>query len=215
MLPGTLTGSFLTSYDRPEIFQEEWEWSPANFEQVVLRYQSRIYQFIYYMVGEPELAQDLTQDTFLRAYRYISHSKRFEYFSDQPDKEKPGASNFTAWLYKIARNTTLSEIRRRKVIRFLPFLSGKSAEDGADEETAIFLATRQGYENSLESETAIKDELQQAIKKVGSQRLIPLLLYVDGFSYKEIALITGESLASVKTKIFRAKKYLQQALNPS
>lgn len=193
----------------------DWaEWHPANFEAVIEQHQTRIYRYIYLMVGEVELAQDLTQDTFIQAYRHLQKrtlfSTQFEvnrYSSIQP--------NMTAWLYTIARNRTLSEIRRRKKIKFLPF-SGLHRRDGSESEdfdpAAILTDHDQG---NPETWLGLKDELQRVIQQVGPQKLTPLLLFMDGFSYLEICQITNDSLANVKVKIFRAKALLREALKKS
>ena len=199
---------------------ESWsEWNPATFERVITQYQPRIYRFIYSMVGETELAHDLTQDTFLSAYRHLL--RRAESAGLDPADEDNAAihwqeiqtqNNMSAWLYTIARNAALSEMRRRKVVRFLPFFH-KPAGSGLEEELDGLSDTAHLEPGgNLENRTALRDELEQAMNKVGREKLTALLLHMDGFSYKEICDITGDSLSSVKSQIFRAKDSLRRAL---
>lgn len=194
----------------------ESEWNPAIFETVVEQYQSRIYRFIYAMVNEAELAHDLTQDTFMSAYKNLCKraEERQNLEEGLLDEESPGSNgtnNMSAWLYTIARNAALSEMRRRKVVRFFSFWqrSETGSEDEVDStaDTAIVEAG-----GNLEARTALRDELDRAMNQVGRDRLTALLLHMDGFSYKEICQITGDSLSSVKSQIFRAKDSLRRTL---
>ena len=186
-------------------YESESEWNPALFERVVEQYQTRIYRFIYSIVGDAEMAHDLTQDTFLSAYRNLVRR------ANADSAEIPSQNNMSAWLYTIARNAALSEMRRRKVVRFLPFLHRPNS---TLEEEYDGLADTPVIEpgGNLETRSALHDELQQAMDKVGREKLTALLLHMDGFSYKEICDITGDSLSSVKSQIFRAKESLRRTL---
>lgn len=195
----------------------ESEWNPAHFDNVVEQYQTRIYRFIYAMVNEAELAHDLTQDTFLSAYKNLcKRAEQRQNFEEEgllaEDEVTPTTSNnMSAWLYTIARNAALSEMRRRKVVRFFSFW--QRSENGGEEEidgSADTAIIEPG--GNLEARTALRDELERAMDQVGRERLTALLLHMDGFSYKEICEITGDSLSSVKSQIFRAKDSLRRVL---
>jgi RNA polymerase sigma-70 factor (ECF subfamily) len=199
-------------------YDADSEWNPAYFERVIAHYETRIYRFIYAMVGEAELAQDLTQDTFLSAYRNLcrrSAAGEFDQDSDSGNwQQPPSQNNMSAWLYTIARNAVLSEMRRRKVVRFLPFLHRNNSSTGTEEELDGLADTPQVEPGeNLEARTALRDELEKAMNKVGRDKLTALLLHMDGFSYKEICEITGDSLSSVKSQIFRAKDSLRRTLS--
>ena len=79
----------------------------AFVEELFARHQGEIYAYLVRMLRDPELAADLTQDAFIRAYR--AHADL-----DDPSKAR-------AWLYQIAHRVALDEIRRRKIIRFVPW----------------------------------------------------------------------------------------------
>ena len=119
-------------------YDAESEWNPAYFERVIAHFETRIYRFIYAMVGEAELAQDLTQDTFLSAYRNLCRRSAAGEFDQEDDsnnwQQSPSQNNMSAWLYTIARNAVLSEMRRRKVVRFLPFFHRNNSSTGTEEE---------------------------------------------------------------------------------
>src|SRR5437588_8952436 len=80
----------------------------ADFEQIFLRYQGPITNFIYHLIGNREQAYDLAQDVFVKAYKALLNGTTVQ----------PGA--LSAWLYRIAANTTTDTLRRRRLIAWLP-----------------------------------------------------------------------------------------------
>jgi RNA polymerase sigma-70 factor (ECF subfamily) len=187
------------------------DWNPSNFEAIVQQYQPRIFRFIHAIVADTEIANDLTQDTFLSAYRNLLRRQEASAASGEPLQRI--SDNMSAWLYTIARNTAFSEMRRRKVVRFFSFWQRPNDTNQENEfDTMVDMAEPEPG-GSLESRLALHDELQRAIDTIGRPRLVALLLHIDGFSYKEICDITGDSLSSVKSQIFRAKDSLRKALS--
>jgi RNA polymerase sigma-70 factor (ECF subfamily) len=187
--------------------EAEWsssEWNPVNFEKVVLAYQPKIYNFLYSILKQKPLVEDITQETFFLAYRNLN--KRADYnIIEVP------VYNFSAWLYTIARNAAISEKRRHKTIySFSTWISDDSLSQGNFEINAYELL--KAPNRDIDRHLDIHEELEKAIQKVGRRSLIPLLLYIDGFSYKEICQITKTSLPAVKTSIYRAKERLRLAL---
>jgi len=186
------------------------EWDPANFDTIMHKYQTRIFRFIYLIVGETETANDLTQDTFFSAYRSLC--RRFKASLENNEPSQRLSDNMSAWLYTIARNTAFSEMRRRKVVHFLSFWQRPSGSNHDDEFDAVHDFELNEPGGDVESRSVLNDELQRAIDQVGRKKLTALLLHIDGFSYKEICEITGDSLSSIKSQIFRAKENLRKAL---
>lgn len=186
------------------------EWNPSNFDAVIESFQPRIFRFIYAIVGETETANDLTQDTFFNAYRNLC--RRYEESEQKKEPLQRPSDNMSAWLYTIARNTAFSEMRRRKVVRFFSFWQHPKNGDKDIEYDGMldFKMTEPG--GSLENRSVLSDEVNQAIDKVGREKVNALLLHIDGFSYKEICEITGDSLSSVKSQIFRAKESLRKVM---
>src|SRR5438132_4359584 len=80
----------------------------ADFEAIFLRYQTPLTNFIYHLIGNREQAYDLTQDVFVKAYKALLSGTVVQ----------PGA--LSAWLYRIAANTTTDRLRRRRLIAWLP-----------------------------------------------------------------------------------------------
>ena len=161
----------------PLEFRAEGE-SRAAFDEVVERYQSPLRRFLYGLVQDSELAADLCQETFLSAYRALPRVE--------------GELNLDAWLYTIALNHARGALRRRRILRWVPFVS--SAHDRAA--AGPDLATR----------VAMRDELHRILERLPVDQRACLLLHADGFRYAEIARILRCSLGAVKLRIFRGRE---------
>ncbi len=174
-----------------------------SFEDVVAIFQPKLQKFIFSIVGETELAYDLTQDTFLAAFTHLQnrvHQSNSLLASIQPTHK----FNLSSWLFTIAHNKAIDAVRRRR----LTYYTGVNAL--FDEKLYAPLAEPS---KNIESGIIARDELEQAIKAVGQYKLSYFLMHHNGFSYQEIAEMFGTSLSKVKGKIFRAKKSLREALN--
>ncbi len=159
-----------------------------DFAEIFCRYYARIYNYVYRLLGEADEAQDVTQESFLKAYRALSHPRT------RPQGNSP--TNILAWLYRIASNTSLDTLRRRQRIRWEP-LEG------------LLTILRSGG-RSPEEEAIYADELA-AVERVLAElppryRMMLLLREREGFSYREIAAITGDSLETVKVTLYRARE---------
>lgn len=167
--------------------------------ELVSRYQRPVFSFIYRMVRDRELAEDLAQDTFIRAF-------------DNLGKYDP-AYKFSSWLFKVGHNLTVDHIRRRE----LDTVSIHGAPD------AVTSDQQEATSVSLESEFERPDELLEA-RQLGASieeaidRLRPeyrtaiLLRHVEGYSYDEISEVMEIPLGTVKTYIHRARAELQDML---
>ena len=154
------------------------------FDEMVTRYHGRIYGYLLGMVGDAEQAQDLTQDTFLKAYKALPRT---------PDPVLP------AWLYRIATNTALDALRHRRRLTWLPFAPGDEerwAAPGAD----------------LPTRCAEREAIQTALTRLTPPPRACLLLRArDGLSIDEIARALGLSPANVKVTLSRAKERFRAA----
>lgn len=162
-----------------------------RFTRLVLDHQRRIHRFIFGMVGVDAQAEDLTQDVFLSAYRALGRL--------------PEDANESAWLFTIARNRALQELRRRKILRWLPLARPDDDEDDIYPQ----------IEQPLADTVAERDRLRRAMAAVPPKDLSCLLLSVDGHTYSEVAQITGLSTPAVRARIFRARERLRTLLGES
>jgi RNA polymerase sigma-70 factor (ECF subfamily) len=172
--------------DEANLMQKAGEGDVAAFQVLFTRYQGRIYNYVYRMVGDADEAQDLTQDSFVKAYQALQRG-------DVP-------LNPPAWLYCIASRTCLDALRRRRLIRWLPLdkLGGRRR------------AARRDACESPESHLLRAEErahVQQALDRLPPRyRMVLLLREYEGLSYKEIAEATGDSLDTVKVTLHRARE---------
>lgn len=173
----------------------------AGFDELVERYQSPLRRFLYGLVQDYELAADLCQETFLSAYRALP---RLEL--QRGDGGGVGGSDsleLSGWLYTIALNQARGVLRRRRILRWVPFVSASHdrAASGPDMATAVVL----------------RDELHRILERLPVDQRACLLLHADGFRYAEIAKILGCSLPAVKLRILRGRQRcleLYQTDNP-
>jgi RNA polymerase sigma-70 factor (ECF subfamily) len=168
----------------------------SRFEAEALPLLSGMYSAAYRLTRNPADAEDLVQETFLRAYRAFH---QFE----------PG-TNLKAWLYRILMNTFINSYRKRQ----------REPQTVSDEEIADWYLYSKMNEAGLEpsAETAVieslpDEEVQEALSSLPEQfRAAVLLADVEGFSYKEIAEITGVPIGTVMSRLHRGRKALQKRL---
>ena len=156
----------------------------AAFEAIFQRYERQIYSFAYRMMGDPDDAYDLTQECFIKAYRNLEKTN--------------GDLNVSAWLHRIASNSCLDVLRRRKRIRWLPWENDRH-------ETLL-----QPYMADDPEATVVSTETRQDVQVILNQmsprnRLALLLREFEGLSTEEIGEVLGISRSAVKSVLFRAR----------
>jgi len=164
----------------------------AAFEELVLKYQDKIYNLCRHMLGNTHDAEDAAQDTFIKAYQKL---KDF----------KPEASVYT-WLYRIAVNTCLDYKKRPFFESF--FKKADEGEDFIDEPASDRPSPEKLYESKQ-----IGYALHNSIRKLPSKlRTAIVLKEIEGLSYEEIADILEVSIGTVKSRISRARDELKKLL---
>ncbi len=152
--------------------------SEPAFSALFERFQTPLVNYLYRLMGDWDAANDLAQDTFIKAYTALPRT----------------AENLqiSPWLYRIATNTALDALRRRKRITWVPF---EPDIDHPSQQADV--ATRQ----------ADSDAIQQALAQVPTDQRTCLVLNMDqGMSYKEIAETLGISVNLVAVRIFRGRE---------
>lgn len=170
--------------------------SAEAFRTLVELYHRPILSFVGRMVGgDPALADDLAQDVFLRAWRHLA---------DYDPSRK-----FSSWLFKIAHNRTIDQLRRGKLRATLSL-------DGAGEDETPFevAAPEEGTSPLRHAESAELARLvQQSIAELRpTYREILLLRFEQDLQYDEIAGVLGIALGTVKVQLHRARKALAREL---
>ena len=181
-----------------EILAAIREGDELAFQELVRRYRNPITNFIYRMLDDYERAVELSQETFLRIYTSAS---RYE-----------ANYSFSTYIYRIATNLAISELRRRKRRRFVSFLTPFSDDNGEPVELDP------QDEKPLQDETLIEDERRKAVARAikslpEKYRAAIVLRDVEGFSYDRIAETLNLSEGTVKSRINRARNLLRDKLN--
>lgn len=157
----------------------------AFLEGLFERHHTEIYAYLVRMLRDPELAADLTQDAFIKAYRA------------QDTLEKP--ENARAWLYQIAHRVALDELRRRKIVRFLPWTGESHGAAPSAEHMAMDLR--------------LSGELQRALDRIPErQRAALILAEVHDLTGLELAAVLNVSHVAARALLTRARESLRQAL---
>lgn len=177
------------------------EHQSADFDDLVDKYERRIFNLIYRMVGDYDEAADLTQDTFVAAYR------SFDSFRSEADPY--------TWLYRIAVNVCKNRFRERDRHRTIDHFTQNIDEMGIEEVglTSQSLAgPLQSPEHALERQE-LRRLVEEAIQSLPEDyRIIVVLRDLQGLSYREIAESVDLSLDVVKTRLARGRGILRKKL---
>jgi len=160
-----------------------------SFDEIFESYHERIYNCIYRLVGNPEEAHDLTQETFLRAYAGLP--------------KIDGELKVGPWLYRIATNLCMDQLRRRKLIRWEPWESF----------VALFHPKQVARDNP--ERDALRQESRELVHRVLQElppryRICLVLREYHGMSCEEIGDVIGSSRSAVKSLLFRAREEFRQ-----
>jgi len=154
------------------------------FAAIFDQYHLRICRYLDSLVADGDLAEDLAQQTFVKAYKALTEGSVPE--------------NLGAWLYTIATRTALSALRRRRLIAWLPLGLGEAAQRGLPGEQEARLGER--------------EVLAQALARLSKTDAACLLLrFQQGLSYEELAQVLGTSTAAARMRLSRARAAFREA----
>ena len=166
------------------------------YDELVRRYQERLYSTIYHMTSNHEDAHDLAQEAFIKAYRSLSSFK--------------GDSSFFTWVYRIAVNKTLNFLKYRKRRAHMSLNDfDLNAEHDPDLVNLISENTPRRDLHLCE----LQQSLNAAMQKLShSHRLVVTLHDVQGLSHQEIGMILDCNIGTVRSRLFYARQQLQAHL---
>ncbi len=183
----------------PELVARSQAGDPAAFEQLVKRYQQKVFGIAYGIVRNREEACDVTQDTFIRAFR---HLKKFK-----------GASSFYTWLYRITVNLSLDAVSRQSRHRMVDI----DLVEQTDPEFQESWNGRGGRSQCPEKQLEIKelaDAVAQALDKLSEKhRTVIVLRELEGLSYEEIAQVVECNLGTVMSRLFHARGNMKKIMS--
>ncbi len=157
----------------------------AFVETLFAKHHGEIYAYLVRMLRDPELAADLTQDAFVKAYRAYNTLQKGE--------------NARAWLYQIAHRVALDDFRRRKIVRFIPFTGEAKGSSPSAERLAM--------------DVRLSGPLERAMAQIPErQRAALLLAEVHDLTGLELSAALGISHVAARALLTRARESLRQAL---
>lgn len=179
--------------DEAAVIEKAKQGDVAAYNRLVLQHQQVVYNVAYRIMGEPQSAEDVTQEAFVAAYQAL-HSFR--------------EGSFKAWLLRIVTNRCYDELRKYK-------RRPQTSLDDIQEENESFAFLRDPSEGPEAQQQRL--ELVRAIERClknlpDDQRITAVLCDVEGYDYNEIATITRASLGTVKSRISRARTKLRDCL---
>src|SRR5580658_4264846 len=166
------------------------------YDELVRRYQERIYATVYHMTSNHEDANDLAQDTFVKAYRALKSFK--------------GDSSFYTWIYRIAVNKTINFLKQRKN-RVQMSLNDMDFNAENDPDLVALVSEKTPRRDLSLSE--LQEKLNAALLKLSEHhRMVVTLHDIQGLSHEEIGKIMDCNIGTVRSRLFYARQQLQAYL---
>src|SRR6266481_2888480 len=167
------------------------------YDELIKRYQERIYATIYHMTSNHEDANDLAQDAFIKAFQALKSFK--------------GGSSFYTWLYRIAVNKTINFLKQRKN-RLHMSLNDLDFNAENDPDLVALVSDRTPRRDIALSE--LQEKLNAAMLKLSEvHRLVVTLHDIQGLSHEEIGKIMDCNIGTVRSRLFYARQQLQAYLS--
>ncbi len=171
------------------------------FDQIVALYSDRLYNYILRMVGNPQDAEDVLQEVFLRAYQGL------------PSFD--GRSKLNTWLFQIATNLCIDFYRRRgRRVQTVPFQASSSEWLDTEAEEIEFEDTQTPNPMEALLDKELQQVVERALEALSPKLKTVLLLYdVEGLSYEEIAQALRIPMGTVKSRLHLARSEVQKQVS--
>jgi RNA polymerase sigma-70 factor (ECF subfamily) len=167
------------------------------FDELVHRFQERVYATIYHMTSNHEDANDLTQETFIKAFRALKSFK--------------GDSSFYTWIYRIAVNKSINFLKQRKN-RYQ--ISLNDVEFNAENDPELVGLTSEKTPRRDLNLSELQEKLNAAMQKLSEHhRMVVTLHDIQGLSHEEIGKIMDCNVGTVRSRLFYARQQLQAYLS--
>jgi RNA polymerase sigma-70 factor, ECF subfamily len=166
---------------------------PDLLDRLIEQYQQRLYRYLLFLTGNPPLAEDLFQETWIRV---LERGSQYN-----------GKSKFDSWLFAIARNLVIDASRRKRIssLEDLGDPDGGTPYDPADEKASSVLQMLVSREN--------EQSVQLSLLKIPSYyREVLLLRFSEDLGLEEIATVTATPISTVKSRLYRGLAALKTAM---
>ncbi len=169
----------------------------SAFDELIRRYQERVYATVYHMTSNHEDANDLTQETFVKAYKALSSFK--------------GDSGFFTWVYRIAVNKTINFLKQKKNRHNGFSLNDLDFNAEHDPDLVALVSDKNPRRDMGLAE--LQEKLNEAMQKLSDvHRLVVTLHDIQGLSHEEIGKIMDCNPGTVRSRLFYARQQLQGSL---
>lgn len=182
-----------------ELVARALQGNESAFRELLERFRRPIFSLIYRMIGDRELAEDLAQESFVKAFNNL-------------DTYNP-SYRFSSWLFKIANNHAIDHLRRARLSTVSIHGSPHAASAEREEETRIVLPSQDESPEQEVLALELGGEIERAIAQLRLEyRTAIILRHIENRPYEEIAEIMEVPIGTVKTFLHRARAELREAL---
>ena len=191
-----------TQFNTPEeddLIKRASEGDRDAFGEIVKLYERLVYNTVKAKIGNEEDALDISQDIFIKVWRYIAKYR--------------GDCRFSTWIYRISQNACLDFLRHAKYVATEP-MPTYIDKDGDE----VTLEPRDSSESGSPEHSAVRNETVRAVRSAidrltPEQREIVILRDIEGYSYESISEMLGIEIGTVKSRINRARLHLKELLS--
>ncbi len=169
------------------------------FSELLRRYERPIFSLVYRMVRDRNLAEDLAQEAFIRAFNAISsYDPRYK---------------FSSWIFKIANNHTIDHLRKKRLDTVSIHGSPHATTSQEQQQTRVVVESGDETPEEYVENRELGSQIERAIGELRPEyRTVILLRHVEGYAYDEISSIMELPLGTVKTYLHRARGELKELL---
>ncbi|MFL2923941.1 MAG: sigma-70 family RNA polymerase sigma factor [Limisphaerales bacterium] len=185
-------------YEDVDLVKASQDGMLAAFDELIQRYQQRVYATVYHMTSSHEDADDLTQESFIKAYKAL---KRFK-----------GESSFYTWIYRIAVNRTINFLKQRKRKSYHMSLNDMDMQVEKHADLLMFISDNTPRRDLRLNE--LQEKMNEAMQKLSQTHRLTVTLHdVQGMSHEEIGKIMDCNTGTVRSRLFYARQQLQALLS--
>ncbi len=182
-----------------ELVERAQEGDREAFQQLVERYQEKVYSICYSKLDDKQDSYDVSQEVFIKVYRYL----------DSFNHE----SSFYTWLYRITVNTCIDYLRKQSRISKVDYDDSIQTDDDVEGHDQLTPSTLGLDPDQAYNRKELREKMLEALKSLSDKhRTILNLREVEGLSYKEMAEVLDISKGTVMSRLYHARQYFQEAI---